>query len=128
MKKYILDTHTLIWLVESSSKISKAIRDELKSSNAAVFLSSASLWEMAIKLNIGKLQLKSPFEKLLSDLQNTDITILQIEHDYLLGLASLPLIHRDPFDRLIISTALSESLTIITADANIQKYNVPWTW
>ena len=128
MKRYMLDTHTLIWLVESSSKVSKTIRDELKSSNTAVFLSSASLWEIAIKLNISKLQLKLPFAKLLSDLQNTDITILHIEHEYLLGLSSLPLIHKDPFDRLIISTALAEGLTIITADANIQKYNVSWIW
>ena len=92
------------------------------------FLSAVSLWEIALKINIGKLHLNSPFSKLLLDLQSTDITILQIKHDYLLGLANLPNIHKDPFDRLIISTALVEGLTILTADANIQKYNVSWRW
>ena len=128
MRKYLLDTHTLIWLIESSSKVSMSIREELKSPDAAVFLSSVSLWEIAIKLNLGKIQLKSPFRKLLSDLQDTDVGILQIEPDYLLGLANLPLIHKDPFDRLIISTAVAENLTVVTADENIQKYNISWIW
>ena len=128
MTKYLLDTHTLIWLIESSSKVSESIKEKLKFPGNMVCLSSASLWEIAIKTSIGKLDLKSPFKKLLYDLRRTDIVILQIEHDYLHNLTALPLIHKDPFDRLIISTALAEGLTIITADENIQKYDVPWIW
>ena len=128
MMKYLLDTHTLIWLLESSSKISKGIRVDLSFPGNLTFLSSASLWEIAIKTRIGKLELKLPFDKLLSDLRATDIIILQIEDDYLCNLATLPFIHKDPFDRLLISTALVEGLTIITMDENIQKYNVSWVW
>ena len=128
MTKYLLDTHTLIWLIEASSKVSKDIREKIKFPGTMVCLSSASLWEIAVKMSIGKLDLKYPFDKLLSDLCKTDIVILQIENNYLRNLTSLPLIHKDPFDRLLISTALVEGLTIITADENIQKYDVPWIW
>jgi len=77
---------------------------------------------------LGKLELKSSFDKLLSDLNSTNINILHIENEYLQMLTKLPLIHKDPFDRLLVSTALSEGLTIVTADENIQKYDVPWIW
>ena len=126
--KYLLDTHTLIWLIEASSKVSMEIRENLKFSGNLTFLSSASLWEIALKTSIGKLELKLPFDKLLSDLRNTDIIILQLEDDYLRNLTNLPRIHKDPFDRLLISTAIVEGLTIITADENIQKYDVSWIW
>ena len=81
--KYLLDTHTLIWLLEASSKVSSAIRERLRFPGNQVYLSAVSLWEIAIKTTIGKLNLKSPFNKLLTDLQNTDIIILQIENEYL---------------------------------------------
>jgi len=61
-------------------------------------------------------------------LNKTNIVILQIENEYLKKIITLPAIHKDPFDRLLISTALTEDMTIITADENIQKYNVNWVW
>ena len=122
--KYILDTHALIWLIESSPKISSKIKKEMKNPSNLIFLSSVSLWEIAIKTGLGKLELKMPFIKLLKDLKNTNINILQIENSYLTGLSVLPKIHKDPFDRLIISTAIIENLTIVTADENIRKYGV----
>jgi PIN domain nuclease of toxin-antitoxin system len=126
--KYLLDTHTLLWLVEASAKVPRSIREVLKFPCNSVYLSSVSLWEIAIKLSMNKLDLKMPFDKLLSDLNDTDITILQIKDSYLKNLTTLPRIHKDPFDRLLIATAIAESLTIITADENIQKYDVNWLW
>jgi len=104
------------------------IKEKLKFSDSLIYLSSVSLWEIAIKSSLGKLELKSPFERLLADLSSTNIIILQIEDVYLKKLTMLPFIHKDPFDRLLISTALVEELTIITTDENIQKYDVPWIW
>ena len=115
MTKYLLDMHTLIWLIQDSSKISNNVKEMLKLPGNFVCLSAVSLWEVAIKASINKLSLKRPFSNLLSDLQRTDILILQIEDSYLQNLYTLPFIHKDPFDRLIISTALAENLTIITA-------------
>ena len=126
--RYLLDTHTLIWLIESSLKVSHKIKEALKFPGNSVYLSSASLWEIAIKTSIKRLDLRQPFEKLLSDLNSTNIIILQIENEYLKKVAALPVIHKDPFDRLLIATALAEDLTIITTDENIQKYDVPWVW
>ncbi|MCL1884707.1 MAG: type II toxin-antitoxin system VapC family toxin [Defluviitaleaceae bacterium] len=126
--KYLLDTHTLIWLIEASSKVSNDIKERLKIPDNSIYLSSVSLWEIAIKSSLGKLELKSPFNNLLSDLSSTNIVILQVENEYLEKLTTLPLIHKDPFDRLLISTALVEDLTIITTDENIQKYDVSWIW
>jgi len=128
VNKYLLDTHTLIWLIESSPKISDDVKKKIKLPETMVYLSSVSLWEIAIKISIGKLELKSSFSELLSDLHKTDIIILQIENSYLRTLINLPFIHKDPFDRLIIGTALVEGLTVITADEDIRKYNIPWIW
>jgi PIN domain nuclease of toxin-antitoxin system len=77
--KYLLDTHTLIWLIEASSKVSSNIKEKLKFPGNPIYLSSVSLWEIAIKSSLGKLELKSPFNKLLSDLNSTNITILQYD-------------------------------------------------
>jgi len=79
-------------------------------------------------MSIGKLTMAISFEELLKEIKYCDFTILQVEDNYLREVIKLPFIHKDPFDRLIISTAISEDMTIITADENIQKYNVPWIW
>jgi len=126
--KYLLDTHTLIWLLEASSKVSNNIKEELRFPGNSVYLSSISLWEIAIKSSLGKLDMRASFDKLLTSLYSTNINILQVENEYLRNVMTLPWIHKDPFDRLLISTALVEGLTIITTDENIQKYNVSWVW
>jgi len=126
--KYLLDTHTLIWLLEASSKVSNNIKEELRFPGNSVYLSSISLWEIAIKSSLGKLDMRASFDKLLTSLYSTNINILQVENEYLRNVMTLPWIHKDQFDRLLISTALVEGLTIITTDENIQKYNVSWVW
>jgi PIN domain nuclease of toxin-antitoxin system len=72
--------------------------------------------------------LKSTFDELLGSIKTRDFDLLHIENEYLKGLAALPFIHKDPFDRMLIATAFVEGLTIITADDNIQKYDVAWIW
>jgi len=71
--KYLLDTHTLIWLMEASSKVSNSIKDKVKFPGNSIYLSSVSLWEIAIKSSLGKLELKAPFNKLLTDVSNTNM-------------------------------------------------------
>jgi PIN domain nuclease of toxin-antitoxin system len=79
-------------------------------------------------MNLGKLDLKLPLDKLLFDIKTAGFNALQVEDAYLNRLSELPYIHKDPFDRLLISTALVEGLVIVTIDENIQKYDVPWVW
>jgi PIN domain nuclease of toxin-antitoxin system len=114
--------------MESPRKIPPKIKKLVRFPRNITCLSSASLWEIAIKMNLGKLELSRSLEDLLADLDSTDIEVLQIEHEYLKELATLPQIHKDPFDRLLIATAKAEGMTIVTADENIHKYDVAWVW
>jgi PIN domain nuclease of toxin-antitoxin system len=126
--RYLLDTHTLIWHLEDSPRLPQKMRKIINNSNGRIYLCSASLWEIAIKVGIGKLEFSFTFEELLDKVQNGDYNVLQIKDAYLKRLAALPLIHKDPFDRLLVSTALVEKLTIISADENVRMYDVPCDW
>ena len=125
---YLLDTHAIIWMVEDSPNLPLMIKELIRNPENKVAICSISIWEIAIKMNIGKLTLSLEFDELVNVLRSSDFDFLQVEDEYLLGLTKLPLLHKDPFDRLIISTALAEKMTLITIDENIQKYDVPWVW
>jgi len=125
---YLLDTHALIWYFEDSTNMPVRIAKLIDNPAHHKFICVASLWEIAIKSNIGKLDMRLSFDELLDVISNSELTILPIESGYLKGLSKLPFIHKDPFDRLIIATALLEGLTIITVDENVQQYDVSWTW
>jgi len=126
--RYLLDTHAVIWYFQNSSELPQEIMEIIQSTENDVYICSISLWEIAIKVNLKKLKLDIAFDELIKDIKNRDFGILQIEDTYLQGLSSLPFIHKDPFDRLLIAAALADDLTIITVDENIQKYDVPWIW
>ncbi|MCL2088045.1 MAG: type II toxin-antitoxin system VapC family toxin [Oscillospiraceae bacterium] len=126
--KYLLDTHVIIWHFEDSPKLSQKAVKAIYNPDNDVFISSISLWEIAIKINTGKLNLAFAFDELLSEIKDNNFGVLQIKDEYLRKLSVLPYIHKDPFDRLLISTTLNENVTIITADENIQKYDVSWIW
>jgi len=126
--RYLLDTHTVIWYLEASSRLPPGTKKFIDNNEGHLSLCSVSLWETAIKVNLGKLKLHSTFDEFLDKVRNSDIELLQIEDKHLKSLSVLPSLHKDPFDRLLISTALVENLTIITADDNVRKYDVPWIW
>ena len=126
--KYLLDTHVIIWYFEDSQLLPKKIAELIDEPKNNVYISSASLWEIAIKMNLGKLNLTTPLNQLLDIIKNRDFKILQIEDEYLMKLLDLPSIHKDPFDRLIVSTALAEGLMVVTIDENIQKYDINLVW
>ncbi|MCL2421617.1 MAG: type II toxin-antitoxin system VapC family toxin [Defluviitaleaceae bacterium] len=125
---HLLDTHALIWYFEDSSDMPEKIFSIIENPMHHKFISSASLWEIAIKISIGKLEMKLSFDDLLDAVLCSELTVLQLDDEYLKEITNLPFIHKDPFDRLIISTALIENLTIITIDENIQKYKISWIW
>ena len=126
--RYLLDTHTVIWYLGKSPNLPPKVKEIIIDSDNRRCISSVSLWEIAIKVNLGKLKLTLPLNEFLDKIQNSEFEILQIKNEYLKGLAILPSIHKDPFDRLLVATALVENLTIITADDNVRKYDVPWIW
>jgi len=125
---YLLDTHIIIWLAKDSDELPRKIKEIIRHPENIIYICSASFWEIAIKMSLGKLELELSLDKLMSDIKASDFNILQVEHEYVTNLLALPYIHKDPFDRLIIATALEEDLTIITKDEYIQKYDVSWIW
>jgi PIN domain nuclease of toxin-antitoxin system len=124
--KYLLDTHVFLWYTDGSQKLSEAAENLIDNPNNVIYFSIASLWEIAIKIGIGRLDLS--FNSLISRLENSGFFVLQPQSSHLGGIINLPPIHKDPFDRLLIATALAENMTILTADENIHKYDVNWIW
>ena len=128
MNRYLLDTHAAIWFFESNTALSSAAERIIRDGTNLIYLSIASAWELTIKISIGKLNFPGDAAGFLQIAQNNDIVIIPIEASHLTVLKELPFIHRDPFDRLLIATALSEQMALITVDENIAKYNVPLIW
>ncbi|MDE0426407.1 MAG: type II toxin-antitoxin system VapC family toxin [Candidatus Poribacteria bacterium] len=127
--RYLLDTHTLLWFIAEDKKLSARARRLILDSSSEVLLSIASLWEIAVKVNIGKLDLDKPFNQLFPDeLDFHGIDMLDITIDHFMQVTTLPLYHRDPFDRLIIAQALVEGLPIIGVDSAFDAYGVSREW
>jgi len=121
---YLIDTHILLWFMNGDSQLSGTMRDIITNKDNVCFVSIASIWEIAVKCNIGKLQLNKGFNEIGGFLRLNDINILSVELAHLDTHLHLELLHRDPFDRLIISQAISESMTILTVDEQFKKYPV----
>ena len=124
----LLDTHAIIWYLEDSKSLPENTKKIIADPENSIFICSASLWEITIKMSLDKLKLDLSLDELFSTIENSDFYVLNIENEYLMELSRLPDIHKDPFDRLIIGTAVFEELTIITADENIGKYDVSCLW
>ena len=123
----LLDTHVFLWFENKDPKLSGEML-EIIQDTPAVYVSILSFWELAIKSSLGKLRLNASIKDLMLDCSKVDFSILPIHSDHLELLHSLPWIHRDPFDRLLICQAESEKLTLVTADENIKKYPVKTLW
>ena len=124
--KYLLDTHTLLWALYDSNKLSDNAKNTLRGSDCCV--SIASLWEMAIKNSIGKLELKQSIIDIANVCNKNGIEVLDISPSHCDIIRGLPDIHHDPFDRIIIAQAMSNECTIITKDVMIPKYDVKTMW
>ena len=122
MNRLLLDTHALIWFVSNDPNLPVSTRDKIESADD-VFLSIASLWEMAIKLNIGKLSLQGNYEDIEPQLIAAGITILPVTFTDTVQFRYLPLHHRDPFDRMLIAQAQLEDMTLVSADAIFRQYS-----
>ena len=125
MDGYLLDTHTAIWFFDGDSALSETANNIIRDLSNPIYLSIASAWELAIKIGIGKLNFAGRAAGFFHLAETTDILIMPIKSDHLTVLETLPMIHRDPFDRLLIATALAENMTLITVDENIARYDVP---
>ena len=120
--KYLIDTHILLWYMVGDRRITRGTRKIIEDDKNVLFLSNVSLWEITIKESIGKLILKGSLKDLKNFLDEKGIKIIEFDIDDLEKLQSLPFHHQDPFDRLIVSQAMTKSLEIITNDKQVEIY------
>ena len=126
--KYLLDTHVVIWCAICPQKLSQAAKDIILDPNADKYVSIISAWEFTVKHRLGKLDLNGGIGGFFQILDENSFTILGVTRLYIHKLSHLPIIHHDPFDRMLISTALVEGMRLVTVDQNIRKYDVPQVW
>ena len=127
MNKLLLDTHAFIWFVSNDANLPVSTRDKIEAADE-VFLSIASLWEMAIKVNIGKLPLQGAFEQIEPQLIAAGIRILPLAFTDTVQFRYLPLHHRDPFDRILVAQAMNHSLVLISRDPAFDAYAIQRLW
>ena len=127
--KLLLDTHIFLWLRNEPEKIPLHIMNVYEDMRSDVFLSMASIWEIQIKNQLGKLALDIPLNELIDQqcLKN-GLQILPIETTHIYALKNLPAHHNDPFDRLILTQAQTENLTLLSADSVFKHYDVECIW
>ena len=128
MGRFLLETHTAIWFFNGNDSLSEIAKKTILDTSNVKYLSIASAWELAIKIGIGKLEFKGRVEGFIRLAENNGFTVLPIKTAHLYALETMPMIHRDPFDRLLVATALAEGMRLITADENIAQYDVPQLW
>ena len=127
--KLLLDTHTFLWFIAGNLKLSSTARSLIEDLANEKFVSVVSLWEIAIKFSLGKLDLTDEFDILIpKQLEINGFEILPIETEHLSKVISLPFYHRDPFDRLLIAQAISENMQIISVDDIFDSYSTNRLW
>ena len=126
--KYLLDTHIILWVAQNSPLLSDKVKTAILDENSDKFVSMVSAWEVAIKLGTRKLHLDGGVPEFFRIIKTNGLITLSVEREYIQLIPTLPDFHKDPFDRLIIATALAEDMTLISADENIHRYNLRLLW
>jgi PIN domain nuclease of toxin-antitoxin system len=127
--KLLLDTHAFLWFVMGSANLSVNARAVIENPANENLLSVASLWEMAIKVSLGKLTLSAPFDDLIPEqLKLNGIGLLNIGIDHVSLVATLPFHHRDPFDRLLIAQSIADKIPVVSIDAAFDAYGITRLW
>jgi PIN domain nuclease of toxin-antitoxin system len=122
---YLLDTHAFVWWLDDDPKLGKKARAALSSPSASVLVSAVSIWEMAIKLSLGKLRMRKSDAAALHELPTRcGFTDLPIHARHASAVLDLPRHHPDPFDRMLIAQALAERSVLVTSDESIEHYDV----
>jgi len=127
--RILLDTHTFLWWTNNSPQLSKNAREIIANPESELFLSAASGWEIAIKMQLGKLRVADDLERFIAEqLSLNQIVTLPITMHHALHVHNLPLHHRDPFDRMIITQSQLEKMPVLTANGIFARYNVKTIW
>ncbi|MBU4444954.1 type II toxin-antitoxin system VapC family toxin [bacterium] len=127
--KYLSDTHALLWIVDRNSQLSNTAREIYLDEDNEILISSASIWEMAIKISLKRLIIPGNLQEFVKEhVIGNNIQILNISLSHIYRLETLQYHHRDPFDRLLISQAIEENIPIISSDNRFDQYGVNRIW
>ncbi|HOC54311.1 MAG TPA: type II toxin-antitoxin system VapC family toxin [Verrucomicrobiota bacterium] len=127
--KLLLDTHTLLWFLTNDRSLSTQARAAIEAGGNLCSVSAASLWEVAVKVALSKLTLPAPYADIFPrQLEINGFGLLPITPTHCAALLTLPLHHRDPFDRLLLAQAQSEAMTLVSDDGQFAPYGVPVLW
>ena len=126
--KLLLDTHTFLWWDNEPGKLPRNVYALCQDPGNELLLSLVSIWEIQIKAQLGKLQLRTGLAKIITEQQQNGVTLLPITLPHVLALQHLPVHHRDPFDRLLITQAQSEGASLLSKDGEFSDYAVSVVW
>ncbi|GBO52604.1 hypothetical protein APA_273 [Pseudanabaena sp. lw0831] len=127
--RVLIDTHVFIWWTSDVKKLSSRVHDLLLNPSTEAILSMVSIWEMQIKLSLGKLQFRTALSELVDDEINRNrIELLPLSLSHIYALSNLPNHHRDPFDRILIAQSMDEDLQILSIDEKFDAYGVKRLW
>ena len=126
--KLLLDTHAFLWFVTGDEHLSRRARRAIEADGAEPVLSAASVWEIAIKARLGRLELPCSVEEYVAEKVASGFTIISVDWPHAAAVEQLPLHHRDPFDRLLAAQALAEKLPVVTSDPAFRSYGVKVIW
>lgn len=124
----LLDTHTLVWFINGDKQLSNKGRRAIENELAENFISIASIWEIGIKISLGKLELTQPFTNLSEQILQNNFHVIAISLEDVFTISTLDFHHRDPFDRMIAAQSLNRKMTLITKDNIFKEYNVQTIW
>ena len=128
MRRLLLDTHAFIWWDSDPAQLSAAALAAVRDPANEVWLIVASVWEMVIKAQLGKLTLRLPLADIVRQQQANGLRILPVALAHVLGVEGLPAIHKDPFDRVLIAQANVEGAELVSADQLVRQYPVRILW
>lgn len=126
--KFLLDTNAFLWAATFDPRLSARANQILNDASNDFYLSVVSLSEVTVKVQIGKLQIPQDLGAFLQRTLNRELTILPIRPEHVLNLSKLPLLHRDPFDRMLVAQSMSESVAILSSDRKLRQYEVEIIW
>jgi PIN domain nuclease of toxin-antitoxin system len=127
--KLLIDTHAVLWYLSGDGRLSRTARRHIEQSRRAKFLSIASVWEIAIKVSLRKLELDDPLAQVIdAGIADSGAALLAISRHHAVRVATLPWHHRDPFDRMLVAQALEDDLTLLSSDDTFDTYGVRRVW
>jgi PIN domain nuclease of toxin-antitoxin system len=126
--RLLLDTNTFLWWLDTKERLSDRALQACEQVENSIHLSLASVWELQLKINLGKLEIIGSLADAIAKQRDQGLQLLDIRPEHVYATFSLPLIHGDPFDRLLVAQTLTENMTLVTADRKLVEYPVPVLW